>query len=451
MVDQDRRRFLKGAGAVGATILGAGCSSNGDNRGTEGNGTPTGKDTTDSDPTNTEEDGEETTDDEPEINRPDNYRWDMKPGRNEELRNNLGQYVEGNIGGVVENHPAFEYSTESERDDHEVDFEALKLFRDAQFDILKQNNPSTPWEHYVEAFVNDDIEQEAKTDGFMRYDVDDPHTYTSDSWLNADSFEQSLDMAHGLLASMVPLNEAGIGEQGAILREAFQRHQDYEAPLAWETNMGFQTGYDDKITGLMYTPEDDKMRAFDWAAGDRVRTEESRRWHSEIQEWPIFNEDSDSFHPLLFHTDEWNRQDPGFMAAKDEALATVFGIGTNEYLDYNNNADGIVNNITATTGTTEQLTRTLLEYNELDDGVAEFSDIRDLSNFAVGQYIQDPNINGVIDTVDPEEDDDYDEYFGGGFGFYEVEDESIVEEVRQDQSGEYNNFGQVYDELENPA
>jgi hypothetical protein len=437
-----RRTFLRTGLMAGVAVGLAGCSSTSESEPAQTQTPPkTAPPTEEATPT----ENEESTDDDPDIDRPDNYRWDMQPGRNEELRNELGQYVAGGVGPVVETHPAFEYSTDSERDDHTVDFEALKLFRDAQYDILRENNPSTPWEHYVEAFVNDDIEQEAKTDGFMRYDVDDPHSYTSEAWLNADSFEQSLDLAHGLLASMIPLRTAGLAEQAAILREVYQRHQDYDAPLAWETNMGVSIGdgYDDKITGLMYTPEDDKMRAFDWAAGDRVRTEESRRWHGEIQEWPIFNEDNDTFHPLLFHTDEWNRQNPGFMAAKDEAVATITGIGTNEYLDFKNNADGIVNNITITTSALKQLTRSLLEYNEAASDVADFSDVRDLANFAVGQYIQDPSINGVLDTAGP--DGEYDQYFEGGFSFYEVADENIVKAVRQDRNGQYDNFGQSYD------
>jgi hypothetical protein len=440
-----RRTFLRTGLTAGVVVGLAGCASN-TNEPESDPTTPT-KDTATTTEEATPTENEETADDDPDIDRPDNYRWDMQPGRNEELRNELGQYVDGGVGPIVEDHPAFKYSTDSERDDHEIDFEALKLFRDAQYDILRENNPSTPWEHYVEAFVNDDIEQEAKTDGFMRYDVDDSHTYTSEAWLNADSFEQSLDLAHGLLASMIPLRTAGLAEQAAILREVYQRHQDYEAPLAWETNMGVSIGdgYRAKITGLMYTPEDDKMRAFDWPAGDRVRTEESRRWHSEIQEWPIFNEDNDTFHPLLFHTDEWDRQNPGFMAAKDEAVATITGIGTNEYLEFKNTADGIVNNITITTSALKQLTRTLLEYNEAASDVAEFGDIRDLANFAVGQYIQDPSINGILDTAGP--DGEYDEYFQEGFSFYEVADESIVKAVRQDRNGQYDNFGQSYDKL----
>lgn len=437
-----RRTFLRTGLTAGVVVGLAGCASNTNEP--ESDPTTTTKDTATTTEEATPTENEETADD-PDIDRPDNYRWDMQPGRNEELRNELGQYVDGGVGPIVEDHPAFKYSTDSERDDHEIDFEALKLFRDAQYDILRENNPSTPWEHYVEAFVNDDIEQEAKTDGFMRYDVDDPHTYTSEAWLNADSFEQSLDLAHGLLASMIPLRTAGLAEQAAILREVYQRHQDYEAPLAWETNMGTMTGYDDKITGLMYTPEDDKMRAFDWAAGDRVRTEESRRWHSEIQEWPIFNEDNDTFHPLLFHTDEWDRQNPGFMAAKDEATLAITSIATDLFAgDLLAAVDGPETNqegyFAPTTGLAEQLTRTLLEYNKNDanfEDVWRFSSVTEKLRLNGGNYVLDAG----------EDTEQYSGTFDGSFAVYEVEEEKVVDKVWADRAGQYDNFSQSYDEL----
>jgi hypothetical protein len=436
-----RRTFLRTGLTAGVVVGFAGCSSNSDSEPAQTQTPPeTAPPTEEVTPT----EDEETTDDDPDIDRPDNYRWDMQPGRNEKLRSELGQYVDEDVGPIVEDHPAFEYSTESERDDHTVDFEALKLFRDAQYDILKENNTrNIPFETSVEAFVDEGLYEDSKTTYFQKEDSEDPASYTTERWLNADTFEESLDLAHGLLRGIVVetvgQQRFGIAEQAATLREVYKRHHDYEAPLAWETNMGTMSGYDDRITGLMYTPEEDKVRAFD------SFTPGSNDWHSEIQEWNTFNKDNDTFHPLLFHTDEWNRQNPGFMAAKDEAAATIFGIGTNEYIDFKNDAEGIVNNLTITTSALKQLTRTLLEYNETASDVADFGDIRDLANFAVGQYIQDPSINGVLDTAGS--DGEYARYFKGGFSFYEVADENIVKTVRQDRNGQYDNFGQAYDSI----
>jgi hypothetical protein len=386
---------------------------------------------------------EDATDDEPDIDRPDNYRWDMQPGRNEELRRELGQYVEGSVGDVVETHPAFEYSTEPEDDDHTVDFEALKLFRDAQFDILKKHNTrGIPFERSVEAFVNQDIYEDAKTKYFQREEPEDPDRYTRERWLEAETFEESLDLAQGLLRGIiletVGLQRYGIAEQAATLREAYQRHHEFAAPLAWETNRGIQTGHDDWIIGLMHTPADDKIRAFN------SFTPGSNGWHSEVQEWDVFDADGEFFHPLLFHTDEWNRQEPGPAEAKMEALATVFAIGTNEFGGFNRDATGILGNITVTTAGTKQLTRTLLEYNNLDEGVADFGAIWNLAAFAVGRFIADPTLKGVIDTVtDP--DERYDDYFSGGFAFYEVDNPAVVEAVHRDRDGEYDHFGQRFE------
>ena len=454
-----RRTFLQTSVTTGIVVGLAGCASDTDNE------TPTATPTTQTPETTTEDEAGTTEEEEEEettegpIDRPDNFRWDMVPGRNEQLRDSLGQYVEDSVGGLVEEHPAFEYSTESKRDDIAIDFEALKLIRDSNFAILAQNTafeevgPGLSAEEYVEAFVTEDLHRIAKTELFRSHDSDAPDTYDAEAWLNADTVEESLDLGHSFIGSAVPQQRIGPAEQGVILREAYKQHHDFDV-LAWETNMGFETGYDDRVTGLMYSPDDDKLRAHDVSPPTQVGqrgedTDTTRKWHSEIQEWNIFNEGSELFHPLLFHTDEWNRQNPGFTNAKDQALSTVFAVATAEYSGYNNDAVGILNNITATTGAAKQLTRTLLEYNQ-EENNAEFEGIWNLSATAAGKYIENPEINGVIDTVTPEEDD-YDRYFGGGFGFYEVEDEEIVDEVRQDQAGEYDNFGQAYDGLEEVA
>jgi hypothetical protein len=239
-------------------------------------------------------------------------------------------------------------------------------------------------------------------------------------------------------------------EKAVTLREAYKRHHDFDV-LAWQVSMrdGAQN------SGMMYSPDDDKVRTFN--VGGEWLGEESRQFHSEIQDWNVINNDGGArgnpenfHHPVLFHTDEWDREGISFEDAKDSAAAMIYSIGTERYNDYSNYSaglnDGIVDNLGITTGSTEQLTRTLLDYNK--SGVdADFEDIWNLASFAVGMHIDDPELNGVIDTVEPG-GGAYDEYFGGGFAFYEVDNEDIVDEVRTDQAHEYDNFGDVYDELE---
>lgn len=452
-----RRTFLQTAIGLGLTATLAGCADNSGDRtepetsadtptespeDTRGESTPEG--------TPTEEEGTQT-ENQGNVTRPTNYRWDMKPGRNDALRNELSQYISGSVGGVVQDHPAFDHATDSERDDHEIDFEALKLYRDSNFDIMAADpNYDAPMERAVQAFVDDSIFEEAKTSNFIQNDDEAPTSYDSESWLNADTLEESLDLGHNFLISLAytPRENISIKEQAATIREAYQRHHDFEV-LAWEVPMrdGAQG------SGMMYSPDDDKVRTFN--VGGAWSGDGESQIHSEIQDWRVIsNEDNvgrggqpENFHhPVLFHTDEWDREGVSFEDAKDFAVGSIFGIANDAHGDYNNDAFGITQEITMTTGATEQLTRTLLDYNK--SGVdADFEDIRNLANFAVGKYIDDPELNGVIDTVEPG-DDNYDEYFGGSFAFYEVEDEEIVDEVRTDQSHEYDNFGEVYDQLE---
>ena len=439
----NRRTFLRTGLTTGLVGSLAGCTSDSDSNSTTPTQTTRDSTTPTSEEPTTTDTETETTDDEPEIDRPANYRWDLQPGRNDELRSRLSQYVDAEVGGVVEDHPAFDYSTDADRDDHTVDFEALKLYRDSNFDIMAQNQSMTPLERIVDAFVEDGLYEDAKGEEFYNNDVDAPQSYNVEGWLNADTVEDSLDYGHSLLVS-IAYNEGqnfSMDQQAMALREAYKRHHDFDV-LAWEAPMEMGS----LTTGMMYSPDDDTVRTLNM--GDTAwQTETSRQLHAPINDWEVTQEDAGQHHPILFHTDDWDRQGISFEDAKDEALTMIFGVGTDNYLDYNRDesTSGIVNNITATTGTTEQLTRTLLDYNTLED-VAEFEDIRNLASFATGKYIQDPTINGVIDTINPETGE-YDEYFGGEFAFYEVADETIVRDVKSDQSGEYDNFGQTYDAL----
>lgn len=452
-----RRAFLR-SGLAASLVAVAGCS-NGDSETPTGSPTATQTET----PSNTDAPAEETPteDDEPELedeeenpDAPANYRWDLEPGRNDNIRTELGQYVDS-VGSVPQTHPAFDFSTERETDDHTVDFEALRMIRDSNFDIFVTESSSSdaPLENIVASFVDESLYEDAKSDNFIQNDSEAPSSYASEEWLNSETVEESLNLGHNLLVA-ISYDEGNfsIEEQAVAIREAYQRHHDYDV-LAWEVPMndGALGG------GMMYSPDDDKIRTFNmggsWSGGGEAQI------HTEIQDWRVINnpEDfnsqdnpADLQHPILFHTDEWDRQGVSFETAKDDAVGMVFDIATDNYNDYNINAtelnDAIIDNITMTTGATEQLTRTMLDYN-LSGVNADFSDIRDLASFAVGKYIENPELNGVIDTVEPD-DDSYDDYFGGGFAFYEVDDEDIVDSVRTDQSHDYDHFGDAYDELD---
>jgi len=114
--------------------------------------------TTEEETTTEEQTTEEPEDDdEQQVEHPANHRWDMKPGRNTELRRELGQYV-NNVGGVIEDHPAFDFTTERENDDHTIDFNAQKMIRNSNFAIMKENGRfRASAERVVESFVDDSM------------------------------------------------------------------------------------------------------------------------------------------------------------------------------------------------------------------------------------------------------------------------------------------------------
>jgi hypothetical protein len=449
-----RRAFLR-SGLTVSLVAVAGCS-NGDSETPTGSSTATPTDTPGSTPSNTDSpaDGTPTEEDEPELedeeenpDAPANYRWDLESGRNDNIRTELDQYVD-DPGSVRQDHPAFDFSTERETDDHTVDFEALRMIRDSNFDIfVNERSHEAPLEDMVEAFVDSSLYSDIKDD-IYRSDTDSPSTYDEDAWLNADTVEESLDLGHNLLITIGLDGDTPVSNQetAVTIREAYQRHHDFDV-LAW----GVDLDRGAISQGMMYSPDDDKIRSFanfgEWYGGGEAQ------FHTEIQNWDVIADpDTDAYdlqHPILFHTDEWDRQGISFEDAKDTAVGMIYTIASEDYTSYGADDPALTQNITMTTGAAEQLTRTMLDYN-LSGVNTDFSDIRDLASFAVGKYIENPELNGVIDTVEPE-DDEYDEYFGGGFAFYEVDDEDIVDSVRTDQSHEYDHFGEVYDELDTAA
>ncbi|QZP39379.1 twin-arginine translocation signal domain-containing protein [Halobaculum magnesiiphilum] len=443
-----RRTFLRTGLAVGVTATLAGCSNNAED-GTK-TGSPTGTATDTATETASQADetttAEETADDS-EVDRPANYRWDMVPGRNNEIRSRLGQYAEESVGGVVQNHPAFEYSTSRDVDNQSIDFEGLKLFRDATFDLMANDNPENPMEQMVQAYVDEDLFTDAKTGGFFaQHDLDAPTQYDAEGWLNAETVADSLDYGHNL-AVAITWEQANrtpdtVEETAAVIREAYKRHHDFDV-LAWATTMGSRTREDiNDPTGLLYSPDDDTLRNFNFDT-DEGNGEDSRQMHAPIEEWSVIQGEGPSgesrYHPLLFHTDRrMSGQASDFMEAKEIAANTVRNIASGP-TPRNKQVD-LEHNYSMTTGMTEQLSRTLLEYNSND---ADFEDVWNLAS--VIEDVRRRDGNYIFDTAD--QNDDYSGFFDGGFAVYEVEDDSVINEVWQDEAGQYDNFGQVYDEL----
>lgn len=453
-LDIGRRRFLRSAGAVGMLTFTAGCSSDSEASGDAP--TSTSSETAEATPTATEEETPTETaepTETPEGDRPANYRLDMHPQRNEALRERLGQYVEGDVGELVEDHPAFDYSTDSDRDDRGVDFAALELYRDSNFDIRANNHPENPMERMVEAYVNENLFTDAKIGAyFVQHDVNAPTEYSVEGWLNAETVEESLDYGHMLAMSIVDENgnrtTETVEETGAVIREAYKRHHDFDV-LAWTTRMGGRTSDTMQPVGLLYSPDDDKVRNFNYD-GDEGDGETSLQMHCEIQDWSVIQGEGpgnkDRFHPLLFHTERRNNQGTGFEEAKRWNASAITSIASDENTNHMKNTTGVFGNppYAMTTGLQEQVSRTLFEYNTTEE--SDFQHVWDLANLTV--MLEDYHGDGryVLDTG--VKNDDYSGHFTGDVAVYEIADESILDAVWTDQSGEYDNFEQSYDDLQ---
>ncbi|WP_200530752.1 hypothetical protein [Halorubrum sp. LN27] len=447
-----RRTFLRTGFTASLTVAVAGCSDNSaetpDNGPNETSVEPAENDTSVADETET--DGETgAEDDESAVDRPDNYRWDLRPGRNVQLREALDQYVDRDVGGVVEDHPAFDYSTDSERDVHEIDFNALELYRESNFEVISRGTDAGPMGRMVEAFVDESIYEE-HNEHFITSDQNEHSEYSPEAWLNADTVEESLDLAHNWLLTVDFFEAEGAGrpeERAVIMREAYKQHHDFDI-LAWTTSMEMGS----RAGGLLYSPNDDKIRVFSQNPNPPTAGSGTKQLHPEIQDWRVIEDPDDEsraggvdptdfHHPALFHTDEWDRQGIGFEDAKRQAVGMINTISTETTASVPNH-DYDKNEIAVTTGLTEQLTRTVLEYNQNDE--AEFEELWNFAN--ISEYLQTHSGSYVIDTAT--ENSNYNNIFDGDIAVYEIDDSNTVEEIWNDQNGEYDNFGAVYDELE---
>ncbi|WP_254272097.1 hypothetical protein [Haloarcula marina] len=384
-------------------------------------------------------------------NRPAQYRWDLTPVRDAERRDELSALV-GDVGPLTESHPAFAYETDAERDDHGVDFEALKLYRERNYQEYDESSGRSLG-RFVEAFDNDRFE-EAKTERFRYARRDAPKEWDREAWLNADDFGTSLDYAHSLLIS-IDNAVAGrrFGAKTAILREAYRRYHPTYDVLAWSFTMDnghddntiTPTGDDGTQVGLVYSPQADELRAFTLTATGFAE-DGSLQMHPLIEEWSV-TDDPDAeadrgpdslHHPLLFHTEGWNRQSIAFGPAKTAVVELVNHIGCDP-VPQHFDREG---RIGLTTGFATVLTRTLLEYNRHDD--VEFEWFRNLAG--VMELARDRGGNYVFDIAPGS--DGYGGLFDGNFAVYEVAYDYVPGLVHADAARELDRFGQVYGGLE---
>ncbi|MBP1987145.1 hypothetical protein [Halolamina salifodinae] len=373
--------------------------------------------------------------------RPAEYRWDLHPEREEARRSTLSEYVD-DVGPLVEEHPAFEYDTERAGDDHGIDFAALDLFRERNYE---QYAEQWQMDRIVEAFDDPDAFETAKTERFYAAREDAPRNWDQEAWRNADSFGESLDYAHSLLISIDHnLRDSRFGSFTAMLREAYRRYHPAYEPLAWTFRMDtdiFATSRAKGWVGLVYSSTADELRAFVLQPDRRIGTGGSRQLHPRIENWPVTDDpDGDRgymspnnlAHPLLFHTEGWSRR-WSFPTAKTRATQMVSHIATDPVRSHYDREG----RVEITTGFLTQLTRTLLTYNDND---AEFAHLRQLSK--VMELARELGGSYVVDL--PPGSDGYDGVFGGDFAVYEVGYDYVLDLVARDGERQFDTFGETY-------
>ena len=373
--------------------------------------------------------------------RPAEYRWDLQPERDEERRRELSEYVDG-VGPLIEDHPAFAYGTERAGDDHGVDFAALDLFRERNYERYAEE-----WQmdRIVEAF-DDGAFETAKTEEFYPAREDAPRSWDAEAWRNADGFGESLDYAHSLLVSIDRnLVDYRFGAFTAMLREAYRRYHPTYEPLAWTFRMDtdiFATRRAQGWIGLVYSPTADELRAFVLQPNHNLSTDGSWELHPPIENWPVtastdnesdeLYDPADLSHPLLFHTEGWSRG-WGFTTAKTRATEMVSHIATDPVRSHYDREG----RVEITTGLLTQLTRTLRSYNDND---AEFDHLRQLAN--VMELARERGGHYVVDL--PSGNADYDGVFDGEFAIYEVGYDYVLDLVARDGDREFDGFGETY-------
>jgi uncharacterized protein YukE len=385
---------------------------------------------------------------------PGNYKIDVVPERNEELRNTIENnsdeedYLEAR-GGFTEEDPVFDtYSSHDALsfDKLGVDLVAREWRHDNDYEAVERGWPAKSQE-FIDSIGTDTTEQRIQdiksgrlainrypNGGGFRGEVG---SFEYQEFANAETVGEALDWLHPYLFNWQRYNtDSGpISSEDDIyaptLEQAIeQKNENGLEAHAWDFDL------DEHGNGLIYGKNadgSDELRIMETVSKPITSTPQTRgsQLHPLVEDSNYLNPDHGEFnrywHPLRFgwegHSDStrW-----GFKGEKTRAGAAVFNIAASMN-NYPDNWEGLAESTVApTTGYLQDFTEKLRTYNEND---TDFEDLKNQS-IVINKMINDTENNHVVygDTENPQ--------------YAVVEDDSVIDEIWEDEEGQYDDFNQ---------
>ena len=377
---------------------------------------------------------------------PGNYKIDVVPERNEELRNTIENnsdeenYLEAR-GGFTEEDPVFDTYSSHEAvgfDKLGVDLVAREWLHDNDYENLGRPADTEQFIQSIGTDTGDQRIQDIKSGrlainrypngGGFRGEVG---SFDYQEFANAETVGEALDWLHPYLFNWqrYKTDSGPISSEDMIyaptLEQAIEQknNNDLEAH-AWDFDL------DEHGSGLIYGENadgSDELRIMETVSKPVTSTPQTRgsQLHPLVEDSNYLNPDHDEFnrywHPLRFgwegHSDSqrWN-----FKQEKGRAFGVVANMSQSDSDDRN------AENLAPTTGYLQDFTEKLRTYNQNN---ADFEELKNQAK-VMDKLMKEEKNNHVIygDIENPQ--------------YAVVEDESVIEDIWEDEEGQYDDFNQ---------
>lgn len=377
---------------------------------------------------------------------PGNYKLDVVPERNEELRSTIESnsdeenYLEDR-GGFVEEDPVFStYSSHQhlDFDKLEADLAALEWRHDNDYESLEDGSPdySSKMVESLDTDTGNPEIEKVKNEPIVR-----PYPNSSGGWNTGQwDFEQfsssntlgeALDWLHPYLFNWQQMMTEGppISSEDFIyaptLEQSLEQHTDIEAH-AWDFDL------DEHGNGLIYGKNPDgteELRVMETVAAPLTSS-----YNAPIEQSDYLTPGTEGFnaywHPLRFGWEQHsNSQRWNFEGEKRRATEAVKSMATSTSLaevETNKSSMERRETIAPTTEYIQDFTEKLRTYNQNN---AEFQELYNQAK-VMNELMKDRETNHIIygDTENPQ--------------YAVVEDDSVIEDIWQDEQGHYDDFNQ---------
>ena len=377
---------------------------------------------------------------------PGNYKLDVVPQQNEELRNTIQNnsdeenYLEAR-GGFTEEDPVFSTYSSHEQvgfDKLGVDLVAREWHHDNDYETLR-GSPNTS--EFIQSIATDtgNPEIEAIKNGnagttwypngnFAERQVGH---FDYEKFANAETLGEALGPLHSYYFNWQSemTNSGPISSEDDIyavtLEQAIEQKNNNDLEVhAWDFNL------DEHGNGLIYGKNadgSDELRIMETVANPITASAANvhDQMHPLVEDSNYLNPDHGEFnrywHPLRFG---WEEHSNSTRWNFEEEKGRAFGIVAN--MTQSIRDERTIEKLAPTTGYLQDFTEKLRTYNQND---ADFGELKNQAK-VMDKMMKDEENNHVVygDTENPQ--------------YAVVEDEEIIEDIWQDEQGQYDDFNQ---------